>query len=88
MRHRSRAGVYADSRGRSGTASRMTDQANSAGSSKRRLAAMPSARASSSESQRPMVGCGTTIRSGANGSPGSARMRRASAPASASIRFE
>ena len=49
---------------------------------------MPSARASSSESQRPMVGCGTTIRSGANGSPGSARMRRASAPASASIRFE
>ena len=88
MRHRSRAGAWACSLGRSGIASRMIDHANSAGSSKRTLAAMPSARASSSESHRPMVGCGTTIRSGANGSPGSARMRRASSPASTSIRFE
>ena len=88
MRHRSRAGVYADSRGRSGSASRMSDQANSAGCSMRTLAAMPSPRASSSESQRPMVGCGTTTLSGAKGSPGSARMRRTSPAASASIRFE
>ena len=88
MRHRSRAGVYGCSLESSGTTPRMIDQANSAGCSKWTLAAMPSRRASSSESHRPMVGCGTTIRSGAKGSPGSVRMRCASSAARASSRFE
>ena len=66
----------------------MTDQANVAGCSKRTLAVTPRSRASASASQLLSEGCGTTTRSGANGSPGSARMRRASSAASVSTRFE
>ena len=86
-RQRSAPGANGCSLG-SSTTERISDHANSAGNSIARCAAIPSRSANSSASQRPSTGCGTTIRSGASGSPGLARICAARASARLSSWFE
>ena len=88
IRQRRYAGSYTGAAARSGIASRMAAQANSAGSSMRRCAATPSRVASCCRSHCPMIGCGTTIRSASSGSSGCWRISSARRSANFSRRYD
>ena len=87
MRQRNRLSAKGCSAGSVGTASRMMDHANCAGSSTVRCAATPKRSASSNVSQRPSVGCGTTMRSGSSGCEGASASSCANRAAKVSSRL-